>query len=59
MLAAAAAQRDGQRAWLHDRISRRAERAERRQDGLERRQHNLADRAERLRAQLAEIESGS
>jgi len=59
LLAVAAAQRDGQRAWLHGRISRRAERAERRQHDLADQAFRMADEAERLRARLAEIESGS
>ncbi len=50
MLAVAAAQRDGQRAWMHDRIARRARRAER----LKARQGSLAAR---LRADLEQLES--
>lgn len=52
LLAAAAAQRDSQRATRHGRIIRRAERAERLQ-------HSHRDRAARLRARLDLIESGS
>jgi len=52
MLAAAAAQREGRRAWIHGRIVKRVERAERRQV-------SGAHRAEQLRARLSEIESGS
>jgi len=51
MLAAAAVQRVGQRAWVHGRISRKAERAERLQ-------HSHGDQAARLRAELEQIESG-
>jgi hypothetical protein len=50
MLADAAAQRDGQRAWMHERIARRARRAEK----LKARQGNLAAR---LRADLEQLES--
>jgi hypothetical protein len=59
LLAVAAAQRDGQRAWLHGRITRQAERAERRQHSHADQAFRLADEADRLRAKLAEIESGS
>ena len=59
LLAAAAAQRDGQRAWLHGRIARRAERTERRQQTVADQAFRLADEADRLRARLAEIEAGS
>jgi hypothetical protein len=59
LLAAAAAQRDGQRAWRHGRIARQAERAERRQHSLADQAFRLADEADRLRAKLAEIESGN
>jgi hypothetical protein len=50
LLAMAAAQRDGNRAWMHDRIARRAQRAERLQT-------RRADQAARLRAALELIES--
>jgi len=50
MLAEAAAERDGQRVWMHERIARRARRAER----LKARQGNLAAR---LRADLEQLES--
>ena len=50
LLAMAAAQRDGQRAWMHDRIARRAQRAERLQT-------RRADQAARLRAALELLES--
>jgi hypothetical protein len=50
LLAVAAAQRDGQRAWMHDRIARRAERAERRQA-------RRANQAAQLRATLDQLES--
>ena len=50
MLAVAAAERDGQRAWMHERIARRARRAER----LKARQSNIAAR---LRADLEHLES--
>jgi len=59
LLAVAAAQRDGQRARLHGRIARRAERTERRQHSHADQAFRLADEADRLRAKLAEIESGS
>jgi hypothetical protein len=59
LLAVAAAQRDGQRARLHGRIARRAERAERKQHTLADQAFRVADEADRLRARLAEIESGS
>ena len=59
LLAVAAAQRDGQRAWRHGRIARLAERAERKQHSHTDQAFRLADEAERLRAKLAEIESGS
>jgi hypothetical protein len=50
ILATAAAQRDGQRAWRHDRIVRRAQRAERLQT-------RRADQAARLRAALEQLEA--
>jgi hypothetical protein len=50
LLALAEAQRDGQRAWMHERIARRARRAER----VKARQGNLATR---LRADLEQLES--
>jgi hypothetical protein len=50
LLAAAEAQRDGQRAWMHDRMARRAQRAERRQT-------RQADQAARWRAALEQLES--
>jgi hypothetical protein len=50
MLAVAAAQRDGQRAWMHERIARRARRAER----LNARKVELAAR---LRADLEHLEA--
>jgi hypothetical protein len=50
LLAMAVAQRDGQRAWMHDRIARRAQRAERLQT-------RRADQAARLRAALELLES--
>jgi len=50
LLALAEAQRDGQRAWMHERIARRARRAER----VKARQGNLAAR---LRADLEQLES--
>ena len=50
LLAAAAAQREGRRAWTHDRLTRRAERAERRQT-------RQASQAARLRAVLEQLES--
>ena len=50
LLAAAAAQRDGQRAWMHERIAKRAQRAERLQS-------RRADQAARLRAALEHLES--
>ncbi len=46
----ATAQRDGNRAWMHDRIARRAARAERLQT-------RRADQAARLRATLEQLES--
>jgi hypothetical protein len=58
LLAAAAAQRDGQRARLQRRIGRRAERVERRKHSHVDQAFRLADEADRLRARLAEIESG-
>ena len=50
LLAMAVAQRDGHRAWMHDRIARRAERAERLQS-------RRAEQATRLRATLEQLES--
>jgi len=50
LLALAESQRDGQRAWMHERIARRARRAER----VKARQGNLAAR---LRADLEQLES--
>jgi len=50
LLAMAAAQRDGRQAWMHDRITRRAQRAERLQT-------RRADEAARLRAALEQLES--
>jgi len=50
LLAMAIAQRDGHRAWMHDRIARRAARAERLQS-------RRAVQATRLRATLEELES--
>jgi hypothetical protein len=50
LLAMAAAERDGRRAWMHDRIARRAQRAERLQT-------RRADQAARLRAALDHLES--
>jgi hypothetical protein len=46
----ATAQRDGHRAWMHDRIARRAARAERLQS-------RRAEQATRLRATLEQLES--
>jgi hypothetical protein len=50
MLADAAAWRDGQRALMHDRIARRAQR-------VERLQVRRRDQAARLRALLEQLES--
>jgi hypothetical protein len=50
MLADAAAWRDGQRAWMHYRIARRAQR-------VERLQMRRGDQAARLRAALEYLES--
>jgi hypothetical protein len=50
LLAMAEAERDGRRAWIHDRIERRAQRAERLQT-------RRADQAARLRAALEQLES--
>jgi hypothetical protein len=50
LLAAATAAREGQRAQLHERLARRAERAERRRA-------SQGDQAARLRARLTELES--
>jgi hypothetical protein len=50
MLADAAAWRDGQRAWMHSRIARRAQR-------VERLQMRRGDQAARLRAVLEYLES--
>jgi hypothetical protein len=52
MLVVAAAQRDGQRATRHGKVSRRAERAERRY-------LNHVDEAKRLRAVLNKIEASA
>ena len=50
MLADAAAWRDGQRAWMHNRIARRAER-------VERLQMRRRDKVARLRAVLEQLDS--
>lgn len=57
MLAAAAAERDGRRAWMHSRIVRQVERAERRAMSHADRAMSHADQAERLRARLTEMEA--